>query len=336
MLHLANYFAQKENNAVKCLLCPHACFLKPKEAGLCRMRVNRDGKLYTKNYGVISAINVDPIEKKPLYHFYPGRGILSLGTIGCNLHCEFCQNYRIAHQVEGGRSTGIEKILAIAESYHASKASIGIAYTYSEPGVWFEFIKDLAPRIKEKGMVNVLVTNGYLNKKPFRELLNDVDALNIDIKAFTESFYRTYVRGTLKPVLESCIAAKEAGKHLEVTALLIPGLNDGEAQVRELSKWLATLDERIPLHISRYFPSYKMEVEQTPPKTMERAWEIAKEHLKHVFIGNAPSLDRADTFCPSCGELLIKRDSYRMGVFLEEANKCPGCQTVLAEIVNCV
>lgn len=332
-MYLACFTQEKENNRVKCFLCPHECDIPVGRSGKCRVRLNQDGKLYSLNYGQVTAVNVDPIEKKPLYHFHPGKNILSLGTFGCNLHCDFCQNWQIAHKAKAGRKVSPQEIVEFARQYYLKEDSVGIAYTYSEPGMWYEFIQEVAPLIKEENLVNVLVTNGFMSKKPFKEMLKNIDALNIDVKSFSEGFYKKVAKGLLKPVLDNCILAKEAGCHLEITTLIIPGLNDDEAEIRELCKWIASVDKNIPLHLSRYYPNYKMEVKPTPLNTMLKAYEIASEYLNYVYVGNAPELNKSNTLCPTCGELLIKRTFYKTDVLYKDG-KCSSCDNLLEGIIE--
>ncbi|WP_028307109.1 AmmeMemoRadiSam system radical SAM enzyme [Desulfitibacter alkalitolerans] len=332
-MHLASWAEKQDNERVLCLLCPHACSIPQGEKGKCRVRVNRKGNLYSENYGKVTAVNVDPIEKKPLYHFYPGKNILSIGTFGCNLHCDFCQNWQIAHAVEQGKEITPEEVAEISKMYYVNQNSLGVAYTYSEPGMWYEFIKDTAPLIKEGNMKNVLVTNGFLNRRPFKELLVNIDALNIDVKGFADEFYKKIVKGKLKPVLENCYLAREMACHLEITTLIIPGLNDDEHEIRDLAKWLASIDPLIPLHLSRYYPNYKLQLEPTPLKTLERAWETAKEYLNYVYIGNAPELDKCHTYCSECNALLIERTFYNTRLRYGEG-ACPKCSKQVKGVID--
>ena len=323
-MHLASWVEKQDNEKVLCLLCPHFCSVSQDKKGKCRVRVNKKGNLYSENYGKITAVNVDPIEKKPLYHFYPGKNILSLGTFGCNLHCDFCQNWQIAHVVERGQNITPEEVAEISRKHYVNQNSIGVAYTYSEPGMWYEFIKDTAFLIREGDMKNVLITNGFLNKRPFKELLVDMDALNIDVKGFTDKFYEKIAKGKLKPVLDNCYLAREVGCHLEVTTLIIPGLNDAEHEIKGIAKWLASIDPLIPLHLSRYYPNYKLQLEPTPLKTLERAWEAAREYLHYVYVGNAPELGKCDTFCSQCNAVLIERNLYNARAKYND-EKCQNC-----------
>lgn len=282
----ALYYQVREKNQILCELCPHSCIIKPGARGFCRVRENRDGVLFSLNYGQVTALALDPIEKKPLYHFLPGSKILSVGTFGCNFHCGFCQNWQIAHQSTTGEYVTPEKLASLAVEM-MPKGSIGIAYTYSEPLMWYEFVLEAAQKVQEAGLKNVLVTNGYIQEEPFRSLLPYIDALNIDVKGFTEEFYQKVVKGKLAPVLKSAETAYQEGKHLELTTLLIPGLNDSEKEIEALVNWIsANLGTEVPVHFSRYFPQYQMDIPPTPIETMYRAREIAGKKLKHVYLGN--------------------------------------------------
>jgi pyruvate formate lyase activating enzyme len=305
-------------------LCPQDCLIAPGKVGFCKVRRHENGKLIAANFGIISSIAIDPIEKKPLYHYYPGKTILSAGTVGCNLACDFCQNWQISREggdtIAGGKVVTPGELAEIAVRANREKGSIGLAYTYSEPGVWFEFLEAAMPLIRERGLKNVLVTNAYLNPGPWQELLKWTDAANIDLKGFREDYYRELCHGKLAPVLANIEAA--VGKiHLELTTLIIPGENDQPERVRELAQWIAGLNPAIPLHLSRYFPNYKMTKPATPVETLQQAYEIAKEYLKFVYVGNTGGTN--DTKCPDCGNPWIERSGYRTKVIA--VDKCPKC-----------
>lgn len=279
---VAKYW-DKADGKVECRLCPHNCKLKENAVGICRARENVGGVLYTLNYGLISSIALDPVEKKPLYHFYPGTYILSVGTFGCNFKCSFCQNWEIAHDdPDLYPATSIR----LVEKAKELDNCIGLAFTYNEPLIWYEFVYDTCVLSKEAGLKNALVTNGFISEKPLRDLLPFVDAMNIDVKAFTEKYYKEICKGSLENVKRTVeIAAKEC--HVEVTTLVLPGLNDAALEIGELSRWLASIDENIPLHLTRFFPNYKMtDLPPTPKKTLFRAKEEAEKYLKFVHLGN--------------------------------------------------
>lgn len=272
---------------VRCEICPHHCKIEEGHIGLCKARTNRDGVIVSENYGKLTALALDPIEKKPLYHFHPGSKILSVGSYGCNLNCPFCQNCDISmvgkEQIETQETTCEELIYKAAVL--KDRGNIGIAYTYNEPLIGYEFVRDCAEAAKEKGLKNVVVTNGYICEEPLKELLPLVDAFNIDLKGFTEEYYHK-LRGDLQTVKRSIELISESC-HVEVTTLIVPGENDREEEMEELSMWLASVNPEIPLHISRFFPRWKMQDrDATPVKQVYRFAEIARRHLKYVYEGN--------------------------------------------------
>ncbi len=272
---------------VQCEICPHHCKIEEGHVGLCKGRRNRAGEIISDNYGKLTGFALDPIEKKPLYHFYPGSKILSVGSYGCNLKCPFCQNCDIS-MVGGGEvetaEISCEELTERALELQ-NRGNIGIAYTYNEPLIGYEFVRDCASLAKKKGLKNVVVTNGYICEEPFKELLPMIDALNIDLKGFTESYYHK-LRGDLETVKRSIeLAAKSC--HVEVTTLIVPGENDTEEEMLSLSGWLAGIRKDIPLHISRFFPRYQMQdVEATPITQVYRLAEIARSNLLYVHEGN--------------------------------------------------
>lgn len=279
----ALYYEKRGAGMVRCLLCPHRCSIASGSRGACGVRLNRDGTLYAENYGRTTGIALDPIEKKPLYRYHSGERILSLGTRGCNLSCSFCQNWHISQD----RSAPTEPITpqeAVRRSRDAG--SFGIAYTYNEPFVWYEFVRDTAVCARDAGLVNVLVTNGYVEAAPLEELLPFIDAMNIDLKAFRDDFYRDVCGGSLAPVLATIARAARAC-HVELTTLVIPTLNDSDDELDRLSSWVAeTVGPETPLHLSRYFPCYKLGLPPTPLATLRRAESIAKRRLRYVYLGN--------------------------------------------------
>ncbi|MDR3240306.1 MAG: AmmeMemoRadiSam system radical SAM enzyme [Clostridiales bacterium] len=275
-------FYQKGAENVRCGLCPHACAIKDGEAGFCRVRANRGGTLYALGYGEISSLAVDPIEKKPLRHFYPGRVILSAGSYGCNMRCGYCQNSSISQEKPVTESISPDQMAALAQSI---PENLGIAFTYNEPLMSAEYLLDTAPLIQDMGLKAVLVTNGLACREPLAAVLPFVDAMNIDIKGFTPEFYQKLGGRleTVKETVEQC-----AGMcHVEATMLVIPGENDSDAEMIALSEWLAGVSRDIPLHLSRFFPGYKMkEKAATPIETLRRLAGLAHRHLEHVYLGN--------------------------------------------------
>jgi len=268
-------------------------------------------------------MSIDPIEKKPLYHFMPGAGILSVGTYGCNLSCKFCQNWEISQREAGHRELTPEEVARLADSVRGQ--SVGVAYTYSEPLVWYEFVYDCARLLSKRGLVNVLVTNGYINPDPFRKLLPYVDAVNIDLKAFSPEFYKSVCGGDLEPVLRSIGQAYESGCHVELTTLVVPGMNDSKDEMDRLASWIAGLSPDIPLHVSRYFPSYRMTAPPTPMSTLQACVDAARTRLHYVYVGNATVPGGSDTVCPSCGKTVIRRHGYDRVEVLLSGRSCPAC-----------
>lgn len=335
----ARFYKKKARGVVQCLLCPHECVLKENKIGLCHSRKNIDGKLYSLIYEVISSINLDPVEKKPLYHFHPGKHILSVGTFGCNFACMFCQNWSISQalvdEIGGGyQRISFENLVSLAVKYE-KEGNIGIAYTYNEPFIWYEYVYDAAKLAKEKGLKNVLVTNGFVNEEPLKELLPFIDALNIDVKSMSDEFYRKQCRGRLEPVLRACeIASKSA--LAEITNLLIPTLNDSNEDIEKLVNWIyEKLGKDTPLHFSRYRPEYKCNIPPTPVETLERAYNIAMKKLNYVYVGNIWDTDWEHTFCPKCKIKLIDRSGFSAKILNLKEGKCAKCNELIRIIRGC-
>ena len=312
---------------VQCELCPKNCVIEPGQSGECRVRINVDGVLRTVVYGFACAEHIDPVEKKPLFHFLPGTPIYSIATVGCNLHCRNCQNWEIS-QANPEESRAVsrppEKIVELARQANC----LSIAYTYSDPVVFYEYTYDTAKLAREKGLRNVLVTAAYINPEPWRRLLRFVDAVNIDLKGITDDFYRTVCSATLKPVQNALVIAKASGVHVEVTNLVIPTLNDKPEQLRELVRWVkANLGADTPLHFSRFFPRYKMRhLPPTSPQTLDTARQIAlSEGLNYVYIGNIAAKQGQNTYCPGCKRLLIERTGYIIVQNKLKEGCCPDC-----------
>ncbi|MDR3552451.1 MAG: AmmeMemoRadiSam system radical SAM enzyme [Clostridia bacterium] len=283
--HPAMFFEETGGGDVLCALCPQSCALKAGQTGLCLARANDAGRLVSLNYGRVSALALDPIEKKPLRRFFPGSMILSAGSFGCNFKCRFCQNWSISQQEPPLRELTAQQLARLARET-VPDGNIGLAFTYNEPLVWFEFVYDCARLNREQGLRNVLVTNGYVNPGPMAELLPYIDAMNIDLKAFSPGFYRSVCSGRLEPVMET-IAQCAAACHVEVTTLLIPGLNDSAQEVAALAKWLAGISPELPLHLTRYHPDYRMTAPPQPGR--EQIFELAglaRQSLRYVYCGN--------------------------------------------------
>lgn len=328
----ARHYARLGEGEVKCLLCPRECRLKEGATGVCRTRRNVGGRLVYLYYGACSSIALDPIEKKPLYHFHPGSTILSLGSLGCNLKCSFCQNWEIAQSETETEELTPEEVAGLARE-RAGEGCVGVAYTYNEPLVGFEFVVDAARAVRRAGLKNVLVTNGEINPEPLEELLPYIDALNIDVKGFTEEFYRELCRGQLAPVLRT-VELAAARAHVELTNLLIPTWNDSPAEIGALVEWVAErLGEDVPLHFSRYFPQYRLDLPPTSLETLQTAAALARRRLHYVYVGNAPELGWSDTLCPECGTTVIRRRGYRVQSALS-GRTCPVCGFALAVVVE--
>lgn len=318
----ARFYKKEAVNKVRCVLCPHRCFIPNNRTGICMARKNVDGILYTMNYGEVTSYAMDPIEKKPFYHFYPGSEIFSIGTWGCNFKCTFCQNWTISQQKVLAENFDKEGIVEMAKAEN----SIGIAYTYNEPTIWYEFVYDTAKLAKENGLKNVLVTNGFISEEPLKEILPLIDAMNIDLKAGNESFYRELCSGQLPPVMRTIKIAFETGCHIELTTLIIPTLNDRQEELEGIVNWVASISDDIPLHFSRYFPQYKMDLDPTPIETLLTAYEIGKKKLKYVYLGNVASeVGGANTYCPKCKNELIHRDFYIVNIKGLNKNICKNC-----------
>jgi len=289
------------------------CIIQPGQSGECRVRINIDGVLRTVVYGYpCSLYPYDPVEKKPLFHFLPGTRIFSVATVGCNLHCKNCQNWEISQANPEESQAYVcspEKLVELAKEHKCPC----LAYTYSDPIIYYEYTYDTAKLAKNAGIRNVLVTAGYINEQPWKQLLKYIDAANIDLKGITDEFYREVCSATLKPVQNALVAAKASGVHVEVTNLVIPTLNDKAEQIRELSRWVkANMGDDTPLHFSAFTPKYKMRhLPPTSPQILETARDIAKsEGLSYVYIGNVLSKAGQNTYCPDCKELLIERSGY--------------------------
>jgi pyruvate formate lyase activating enzyme len=323
----ARYY-KTEDDKIRCILCPHHCLIREGETGICRVRRNMQGKLYSEIYGKLSALNFDPIEKKPLYHFFPGSVILSIGSVGCNMHCRCCQNWQISQtSVEDFPFRNYyeaEDLLTIAKS---RKENTGIAYTYNEPTVWFEYMYDTARQVQAAGMKNVMVSNGFIQPEPLVELLPYMDAFNIDLKAFSVGFYRKVAGASLDPVLDTLKKIVQSGKHLEITNLVIPTLNDNEREFTEMVKWIVDeLGQDTVLHLSRYHPMYRMEIGATDADTLKRLARIASDYLSYVYVGNIEISGYRNTRCRSCGTTVIERTGYDTEIIaIDHSGKCVKC-----------
>jgi len=324
----ASWYRKIDSERVQCILCPHNCVIPNGKRGFCGVRENKKGTLYTLIYGLASALNIDPIEKKPLYHFYPGSPIVSVSTAGCNFRCPWCQNYNIS-QARPEELFLEELDPSVLIKYSLETKTPFIAFTYNEPLIWYEYILDVCKLAVKHDIKLVLVTNGYINLEPLEELVKYINAANVDIKAFSEETYRRYIKADLRPVLEATEFMKEKGVHIETTYLVIPELNDSLDEFKQMVHWhLETLGAETPLHISRFFPMYKfIDRNPTPVKTLKSLWETAKrEGLHYVYVGNLPGNEGENTYCPKCGQPVISRIGFWItGWKLTRDNRCINC-----------
>lgn len=314
------FFLSDKNKSIRCTLCPHGCLIPEGKTGFCRVRRNTEGKLELPYWGALSALGLDPIEKKPLYHYHPGKKILSAGFYGCNFRCNFCQNYEISQHVPARlKITTPEELVSLAEK----EGSFALAYTYSEPLVHFEYLLETAELARSRGLKNVLVTNGYIEEKPARKLLSLMDAANIDLKAYSDDFYHRETGGSLHPVLDFIRTAAEA-IHIEITTLVIPGKNDSKEEMEEIISFLASVDKKIPYHLSCYFPRYKSTVRSTRPDEILELRGMAQKRLSYVYTGNMNTAD--STYCAECGNLAAERKGYEVRILTDEMGRCTRCK----------
>ncbi|WP_320006198.1 AmmeMemoRadiSam system radical SAM enzyme [Maridesulfovibrio sp.] len=316
MLHPARLWKSQSGNKVQCRLCSHFCIIDENNHGNCGVRQNVDGQLMTRTYELVAALNVDPVEKKPLYHFLPGTKTFSMGTQGCNFGCTFCQNASLSQHPKTGREITGQKVTPeiLVEAAIAHECD-SISYTYSEPTVFFELMQDTARLAHAKGLQNIMVSNGFQSPECIEELTGLIDAANIDLKAFNDDFYRDICAGRLSPVLDNLRHLKRNGWWVEVTTLLIPGQNDSPDELKQMAAFIADeLGKEVPWHISRFHPDYKMQnCPVTPMEDLQRARKTGTSAgLEYVYIGNVPGDDNTSTFCPDCHKELVKRFGFEM------------------------
>ena len=313
---------------VECFLCAHRCLIAPAKFGVCGVRENRQGKLVTHVYGEVIAAHIDPIEKKPLYHFLPGTTSFSIATVGCNFRCPFCQNWQISQAGKkdkgfgGGQALSPEEIVREA----GKRGCRSISYTYTEPTIFFEYAFDTARLGREAGLANVFVTNGYMTPEALRMIQPYLDAANVDLKAFRDETYKKICGARLEPVLDSIRLMRELGVWIEVTTLVVPGMNDGDEELTAIARFIASVNSEIPWHISRFHPDYKYtQAPATPVETLQKAATLAKEAgLKFIYIGNVWGEAEA-TVCPRCGKVLIRRSGFAVEENRVKAGKCYSC-----------
>jgi len=331
----ALFYEKKKSGAVKCSLCALRCTIREGKRGVCRVRINRNGKLYTLTYGMLSSKSPDPIEKKPLFHFYPGSFSFSIATAGCNLSCPWCQNHDLSQSVRRGvepNQIGVwtppENIVKYALKTNCSS----ISYTYSEPTIFYEYARDIAVMAKKAGLRNVFVTNGMMTPEVVKDMANFLDAANVDIKSGSREFYKKFCKGSLEGVFESTKTMWNLGIWVEVTTLLIPGFNDSDRDIEAICEFILSVSKDIPWHISRFHPDNEwLSVQPTPVSSLQRAAYIGqKSGIRYIYIGNVMAPGFEDTKCPNCGEILIHRIGFSSAVTGMKEGKCKKCLTEIA------
>ncbi len=326
----AKYFERLDNKKVHCYLCPRHCKIGEGQTGFCFIRANKNGTLYQLAYNQPYAIHIDPIEKKPLFHFHPGTDILSIGTAGCNMGCKFCQNWDIS-KAKHDHNQAFDFTPEVAVETARNRHCQSMAYTYNEPTIWAEYAEDLSAEARDHGLYNVMVTNGYITPEVIEEVYQNIDAANIDLKAFTEEFYRKITLTHLQPVLETLQILQKMGVWIEITDLVIPTLNDDTTEFIEMCEWIVDhLGPDVPMHFTAFHPDYKLRnLPPTSPAILEQARTIARDiGINYVYVGNVYS-ESANTYCPHCNHLLIKRSWHAILEYNLDHNQCPECgQTV--------
>lgn len=330
----AMFYQPGKENKVHCYLCAHHCAIAPGKRGKCRVRENRDGTLYSLVYNKAIAVNVDPIEKKPLFHFLPGSRAFSIATMGCNFKCRFCQNCEISQpgEIIDGTEMPAEEVVRSA----LTQGCKSIAYTYTEPTIFFEYAYDIAIQARQAGLYNIFVSNGFITEEPLRIIAPFLNAANIDLKSFNDDFYREVIGGRLQPVLASIRRYHELGIFLEITTLIIPGENDSDEELHGIASFIASVDRQIPWHVSRFHPSYRMlTTGVTPEATLERAVRIGREAgLHYIYAGNLPGNDHESTFCPQCRHRLVERWQYTIRSMDLDGNRCPACHAEIPLVLG--
>lgn len=323
----ARFYKKLDTGGIECEICPRHCRITDLERGYCGVRENRGDVYYTLVYGLPCAVNIDPIEKKPLFHFYPGTAAFSIATAGCNCNCKFCQNWDIS-QSRPEQTDNVNLPPGNVVDVCLSRKVPTIAYTYSEPIVFYEYMFDTAEMAHRQSIKSVMITGGYIDRKPLQELLKQLDAVKVDLKAIRPDYYKNIVDAELQPVLDALVEIKNSGVWLEIVYLVVPTLNDTDAEFRELARWIKTnLGVDTPVHFSRFHPQYLLKnLPPTPQKTLERAHEIScAEGLEFVYLGNLPGHPAESTYCPKCGRILIERRGYRISQYNLKGNLCPDC-----------
>ena len=323
----ARFYEKLDSRKIRCKLCPRECIVGDKERGYCGVRENRGGTYYTLVYSRVCTAHVDPIEKKPLFHFLPGTMAFSIATAGCNVNCKMCQNWEISQvRPEQVRSTYVSPhdLAAYAKQYQCPS----IAYTYSEPVVFYEYVTDAVEAGHAQGVKSVVISGGYIQQDPLKKWCRTADAIKIDLKAFSEKFYKEVVNGELKPVLDALVTIKKQGTWTEIVYLVIPTLNDGDAEFKALARWVKSdLGPDVPVHVTRFHPEYLLtNLPPTPVETLERAKAIADaEGLHYVYIGNVPGHPAENTYCPKCHRVVVERTGFTVGQMHVKNGKCGYC-----------
>ncbi|MDP3143727.1 MAG: AmmeMemoRadiSam system radical SAM enzyme [Candidatus Omnitrophota bacterium] len=329
LLKEAMYYEKWDNKVVHCLLCPRKCVIPDKQRGFCGVRENRKGTLYTLVYAEAVAVHIDPIEKKPLFHVLPGADAFSIATVGCNLRCKFCQNWQISQAKPGEVKSVYLTPQEVVEKARQAGSPV-IAYTYSEPTIFFEYMLETAKLARQAGIKNVMHSAGFINPEPLKEICKYLDAANIDLKGFSQKYYQEICLGNLDNVLESLKIIKQAGVHLEITSLLVTGLNDQPEDIKSMCLWIKeNLGADVPVHFSRFWPLYKLiNLSPTPLETLEKARQIAMDAgLKYVYLGNIPGNPAENTYCPRCHKLIIQRSGYTiLGIHIDKQGRCQYCK----------
>ncbi|MFH0763527.1 MAG: AmmeMemoRadiSam system radical SAM enzyme [Candidatus Omnitrophota bacterium] len=332
---VASFWYKVKGNVVQCVLCPRRCVINSGQRGACTVRVNKDGMLYTLGYGNPVAVHVDPIEKKPFFHVLPGENAFSIAVAGCNMRCLFCQNWTIS-QAKPDETAAYDMPPEAAVAAAAKHNCPFIVYTYTEPTVFYEYMLDISKLARSKGLKNGMHTCGYINPEPLAELLEYMDAVNVDLKGFNVEFYRKMgAFAELKPVLETLKAVKARGVWLEITNLIIPGLNDDPEEIKSMCEWIKeSLGDEVPLHFSRFMPAFRLQnLPPTPVEKLDEAYKIAKgAGLKYVYVGNVPGNPKENTYCPNCGKMIVNRIGYEVVENNITDSKCKFCGERIAGI----
>lgn len=350
-MHQATLYKQLANNKVQCTACKQNCIISPDNTGICGVRQNKNGKLYLLVYGKVSSYNIDPIEKKPLYHFMPSTEIFSLGTVGCNFSCDFCQNWDSSQITKGIKNKLLKEKKIKDIDVEISKLGYelppnkiveicikknipSIAYTYNEPSIFFEYAYDTAKLANKKGIKNVFVTNGYETEEALKLIKPYLNAMNIDLKSFNDDFYKKICKARLQPVLDTIKLAHKLGIWIEITTLIIPGKNDSDEELRQIANFILSIDKNIPWHITAFHPDYNMtDIPSTSLNTIQKAYNIGKKAgLNYVYVGNISDDEHSSTYCPNCNALLIKRSGYSISIENIKNGKCLKCNEKIAGV----